>query len=230
VGHTNNVTHVGGDDFVDLVRWRQESNGVVVYTIGLKPGRKIWGWHGRFDGTKLRVDVRRPLKSNRKRPLEGWKIMLDPGHMPSAPGATGPLATKEMDANIAIAQVTAELLRKEGALPILTRSSSTDEVSLTDRPKLALEQGADLFISIHNNALPDGSNPFSKARGFSVYYYHPQSLALARAIHDSYIKNIPLADDGLLWGNLLVARLSAVPSILIENAYLLYPEQQPILV
>jgi N-acetylmuramoyl-L-alanine amidase len=230
VGHTNIVTYDGGSDFVDQVRWRQEAAGVVAVTVRLKPGRRLWGWNARYDGASaLHLDLRRPPRVNPKRPLEGLKVMLDPGHMPSAPGAIGPLGTKEMDANYAIAQAAAELLRREGAVPLLTRGTTTDEVSLVDRPKQAVERGADVFVSIHNNALPDGTNPFSKPRGFTVFYYHPHSLALGRAMHDSYAQNVPLPDEGLQWDNLLVARLSAVPAILVENSYIIIPEQEALL-
>jgi N-acetylmuramoyl-L-alanine amidase len=230
VGHTNIVTYDGGSDFVDFVRWRQESTGVTAFTVRLKTGRKLWGWNARYDGgSSLRLDLRRPPRVNPRRPLEGLKVMLDPGHMPSAPGATGPLGTKEMDANYAIAEATAERLRREGANVLLTRGTTTDEVSLTDRPKQALDRGADIFVSLHNNALPDGSNPFSKPRGFTVFYYHTHSLALARAVHAAYAARVPVADEGLQWDNLLVARLSAVPAILVENAFIILPDQEALL-
>ena len=229
-GHTNIVSTEGGSDFVDQVRWHQEATGVVAVTVRRKPGRKIWGWNARYDGaSSLRLDLRRPPHVNRRRPLEGLRVMLDPGHMPSAPGATGPLGTHEMDANYAIAQAAAELLRREGAVPLLTRGTTTDEVSLVDRPRQAVDRGADIFISLHNNALPDGTNPFSKPRGFNVFYYHPHSLALGRAVHEAYAKAAPVPDEGLQWDNLLVARLSAVPAILVENAYMILPEQEALL-
>jgi len=38
---------------------------------------------------------------------------------------------------------------------------------------------ADLFVSVHNNALPDGINPFTN-HGVSTYYYHPHSARLAK--------------------------------------------------
>lgn len=229
VGHTNLVVRDGTEEFVDFVRWRQDENGVVAYTVRLKPGRRLWGWNARLDGGGLRLDLRRPPKVDPRRPLAGVRVMLDPGHMPSAPGAMGPLGTKEMDANYALAQAAAERLLKEGAVPLLTRGTTTDEVSLTDRPRQAVERNADLFVSLHNNALPDGMNPFSKPRGFTVFYYHPHSLALGRAVHEAYRTHDPLPDEGLQWDNLLVARLSAVPAVLIENAFIILPEQEALL-
>jgi N-acetylmuramoyl-L-alanine amidase len=108
----------------------------------------------------------------------------------------------------------------------MTRADAQHEVSLVDRPRQAVERGADLFVSLHNNALPDGENPFSKPRGFTIFYYHPHSLELGRAVHDAYARRIRLPDEGLRWGNLLVSRLSAMPAILVENAYMIFPDQE----
>jgi len=229
-GHTNWMAYEGDGDFIDEVRWRQEATDTVAVTVRLKSGRKLWGWNAHYEGgASLRLDLRRAPRIDAAKPLAGLKIMLDPGHMPSAPGAIGPLGTKEMDVNYAVAQSLADILKREGAVPLLTRSTTTDEVSLADRPRQAVERGADLFLSLHNNALPDGSNPFAKPRGFTIFYYHPQSLALARALHAAYRTSVPLADEGLQWGNLLVARLSAVPAILTESAYMILPEQEVLL-
>ncbi|MEK7383831.1 MAG: N-acetylmuramoyl-L-alanine amidase, partial [Elusimicrobiota bacterium] len=227
VGHTNWVTYEGDSNFIEEVRWSQEATDIVAVTVRLKPGRRLWGWNAHYDaGASLKLDLRRPPQVSPANPLAGLKVMLDPGHMPSATGATGPMGTKEMDANYAIAQSLAEILTRDGAVVLVTRSSPTEEVSLSDRPRQAVERGADLFVSIHNNALPDGSNPFAKPRGFTVFYYHTHSLALGRALHAAYRDKVPLPDEGLQWGNLLVARLTAVPAVLIENAHMIMPDQE----
>ena len=228
IGHTNWVVN-DAPDFVREVRWRQEASGVVAVTIHLQPGKTLWGWWPAHEGGALRLDLRGLPDIDPAGPLRGIKIMLDPGHMPSATGSTGPLGTKEMDANYAIALAAKARLEKAGAVVLMTRKDWTDEVSLVDRPKQAVERGADLFVSLHNNALPDGENPFGKPRGFTVFYYHPQSRELGRAVHESFRARIKLGDEGLRWGNLLVARLPAVPAILVENAYMIFPEQEALL-
>ena len=231
VGHTNLVVFDGGpSDFVEQIHWRQEADGVVALRVRLKPGKRLWGYLARYgaDGS-VRLQLRRPPRIDPRRPLSGLRVMLDPGHMPSAPGAIGPLGTKEMDANYAIAQAAAKILKREGAVVLLTRRSAADEVSLTDRPRQAADRDADLFVSLHNNALPDGTNPFSKPRGFTVFYYHPHSLALGRAVHEAYHAAVSLPDEGLQWDNLLVARLTSAPAILVENAYIIVPEQEALL-
>ena len=134
-----------------------------------------------------------------------------------------------MDANYAIAMAAKTKLEKEGAIVLVTRNDALHEVGLLDRPKQAIDRGADLFVSLHNNAMGDGENPFGKPRGFTVFYYHPQSLELGRAMHAAYLSHIKLADEGLRWGNLLVARQSAMPAILVENAYMIIPDQEAML-
>ncbi len=231
MGHTNWVTYDSKDDFVDEIRWTQEATDVVAVKVRLRPGKLLWGWLAAYDGpgSSLRLELRKPPAVDPRNPLAGARIMLDPGHMPSASGSTGPLGTKEMDANYAIALAVEQRLRRDGALPLLTRGSADHEVGLAERPRQALERGADLFVSLHNNALPDGANPFAKPRGFTVFYYHPQSLELARNVHRGFRVRVPLPDEGLQWGNLLVARLTAMPAILVENAYMIFPEQEALL-
>lgn len=230
-GHTNWVIYDSKDDFVDEVRWTQEATDVMALRVRLKPGRRLWGWHAAYDGAgaSLRLELRRPPRVDPSRPLAGVRVMLDPGHMPSATGATGPLGTKEMDANYAIALAVEQRLRRNGAVPLVTRDGPDHELGLLERPRMAQERDADLFVSLHNNALPDGSNPFAKPRGFTIFYYHPQSLELARNVHRGFRVRVPLPDEGLQWGNLAVARLTAMPAILVENAYMIFPEQEALL-
>jgi N-acetylmuramoyl-L-alanine amidase len=228
VGHTNWAVNEA-PDFVQEVRWRQEASDVVAVTILLKPGEVLWGWWPSYDGGALRLELRRTPKISDYKPFAGLTVMLDPGHMPSATGSTGPLGTREMDANYAIAIAAKGRLEHAGAAVLMTRADPLHEVSLVDRPRQAVERGADLFVSLHNNALPDGENPAAKPRGFSIFYYHPHSLALGRAVHESFRGRIKLPDEGLRWGNLLVARQSAMPAILVENAYMIFPEQEALL-
>lgn len=228
IGHTNWMIN-NAPEFVQEVRWRQESTDVVAVTILLRPAEVLWGWWPSYDGGSLRLEFRRTPTISEYKPLSGIKVMLDPGHMPSATGATGPMGTREMDANYAIATAAKARLERAGAIVQMTRESPVHEVSLVDRPKQAVERGADIFISLHNNALPDGEYPFGKPRGFTVFYYHPHSLALGQAVHGAYRSRIKLADEGLRWGNLLVSRQSAVPSILVENAHMIFPDQEALL-
>jgi len=165
-------------------------------------------------------------------PLKGIKIVLDPGHSPKRippfDGAVGPSGYFEFEANKAIADKLALKLQKLGASVYMTRIGD-ENVPLTDRPLIAKKFDADIFISIHNNAIPDGEDPFSKPRGFQVYYHHPNSMPLAKSIHKAFLKNVPLPDEGLRYGDYHVIRQTYMPAILIENAYMILPQQEEML-
>lgn len=229
--HTQWMVHDPNDALVDDIRFAQETTGGAVVTIRLRGGQELWGYQASYTGSGLKIDIRRPprLAAAPDSPLAGLTVFLDPGHMPSLPGVLGALGTREMDVNYATAKDVEALLVKEKAKPVLSRSSPDDEVGLIDRPRLAVEKKADLFISLHNNALPDGSNPFARPHGFSVFYHHPHSLGLAREVHHAYQRLVPLTDESLRFGDLLVARLTAMPAIIVESAYMTYPEQEEML-
>lgn len=225
--YTNWMIYDSTDTYVRDVRWTQEETDTVAATIVLN--RKLWGFQTSWEGGLLKVELRHPPKIGAQGSvLKDRVIILDPGHMPSAPGATGVKGTLEKDVNLATAKALEVLLTQEGAKPVMTRAGD-EEVGLVDRPRIAADQRGELFISIHNNNLPDGINPFDSPHGFSIFYYHPQSFDFARAMHRSYVRNIRLPDEGLRYGNLLVARTTEMPSILLESAYMTFPDQEELL-
>jgi N-acetylmuramoyl-L-alanine amidase len=143
-------------------------------------------------------------------------------------GAVGPLGTFEVNINLDLSKKLKVKLEELGAVVKLTRAGD-ENVELADRPKLARDLGGDLFLSLHNNAIGDGEDPFGKPRGFSVYHYHRHSLPLAAAIHRSFLRDIPLPDEGLRYGDYLVARMTWMPAALIEHAYMIIPRQEELL-
>jgi len=149
--------------------------------------------------------------------------VIDPGHS-SDPGAIGPTGYTEAEANLGISLQLQKELEKRGAIVIMTRDD-TSHVDLYARPAIAKLAGADLFVSVHNNALPDGVNPWAN-NGTSSYYYHPHSLSLAREIHARMIDATKLPDHGLFHGNLAVLRPTQYPAVLVECAFMLIPEQE----
>ena len=230
VGHLNRILYDPADTFVRAIDWRQAETTTAVVTLHLDPGQRLWGTHGAWEGGALKLDLRRAptLAPKGQSVFKGRAIVVDAGHMPSAPGAVGPRGVMEKDVNLAIAKQLEKLLAAEGAAPAMTRPGD-DEVGLQARARIAWEKRGDLFISIHNNSLADGDNPFARPHGFSIFYFHPHSIELARAVHDSYKRRIPLPDEGLWYGNLLVARMTEMPAILTESAYMIFPEQEALL-
>jgi N-acetylmuramoyl-L-alanine amidase len=96
---------------------------------------------------------------------------------------------------------------------------------LYDRPAIARAAEVDIFVSIHNNALPDGINPFIN-NGTSSYYYHPHSRRLARTLHPRLVRAARLSDYGQYHANFAVLRPTQYPSVLLECAFMMIPEQE----
>ena len=80
-------------------------------------------------------------------------IAIDPGHGGRDPGAVGPKGTQEKDVVMKIAKRLKSLIDKEpGMRAILTRSSDR-YLRLRQRIKIARQHKANMFISIHADAL-----------------------------------------------------------------------------
>ncbi len=81
-------------------------------------------------------------------------VVIDPGHGGKDPGAIGPRGTMEKDIALDVARRLKERLNHNERLHIYLTRETDKTVSLSDRVKFANDIGADLFISIHVNALP----------------------------------------------------------------------------
>lgn len=189
---------------------------------GPRTGRPLEPGEAMDGGAILRLSIRRPPAIDSTAPLRGRRIAVDPGH-PGA-GSYGPTGLFEGDANLAVARRLAELLTDAGATPVMVRTDRSP-VGLYERTQRAREADAELFVSIHNNAFPDGVNPFELA-GTSTFYYHPRSAALARAVQTALVRRIGLRDLGPLWGDLAVVREPWMPAVLAEGAFMMVPEHE----
>ncbi|MCX6836119.1 MAG: N-acetylmuramoyl-L-alanine amidase [candidate division Zixibacteria bacterium] len=220
--NTDWIRYDFADPLVALVTWSQPEDGL--YEITLKLTQDVWGYDTYYQGDTFYLRVNRPPE--RTGYMLGKTIVLDPGHA-SDPGAIGPTGLTEAEANLGIALALRDELVKKGAKVVMTRSDMS-HVGLYDRPVIAKLADADLFISVHNNALPDGVNPFTN-HGVSTYYYQPHSIGLARVIHAQMLKATGMPDFGLYYGNLAVARPTQYPAVLVECAFMMLPEQEALL-
>ena len=91
-------------------------------------------------------------------------IVIDPGHGGEDPGAIGRKGTKEKDIVLKISKRLKDTLnQRTGYKAFLTRNGDY-YVPFKKRLKIAREYGADLFISVHSDAVRD-----HRVRGGSVY-------------------------------------------------------------
>ncbi len=219
-GDVSWLRYGAGDSPVRRVTWSQEPGDRTVVSIDLTGG--VWGYRTHWSGTDLILEVRRPPQMDRGRPLAGRLVVVDPGHPPA--GATGPTGLREADANLAVGLRLRTLLEAAGARVVMTRTTDVP-VELNARVRLADSLDADLLVSIHNNALPDGLNPFTN-NGTSVYYNHPRSLPLARAIQMALVKRFGVRDLGVGRADLALTRATWQPAVLCEGLYMIVPDQE----
>jgi N-acetylmuramoyl-L-alanine amidase len=91
-------------------------------------------------------------------------IAVDAGHGGDDPGATGEVGTHEKDVTLAIAKALAARIEREpGMRAVLTRSGDYF-VDLVERRRRAQQAHADMFVSIHADAIRD-----REVSGASVY-------------------------------------------------------------
>lgn len=97
-------------------------------------------------------------------------VVIDPGHGGKDSGAVG---NGYMEKNIvlAIAKKLSDRLNNKGYTVYMTRSDDRF-IELKDRTKFANDKNADLFISVHANAIPKTSDP-NKAQGIETYFLSP---------------------------------------------------------
>jgi N-acetylmuramoyl-L-alanine amidase len=97
-------------------------------------------------------------------PLRDAVVAIDAGHGGRDPGAIGQRKTREKDITLAVALKLYDRLRaRPGITPVLIRDSDV-YVELRERMNIARQHGADLFVSIHADAIKR-----KEAKGSSVY-------------------------------------------------------------
>jgi len=210
------------DSLIEQIVWSQPEPGMTCLKVYLTSDR-IWGYDAYYVDDEFHFRIN---KHPHKYHLSDFRFVIDPGHSPD-PGAIGPTGLMEKDVNLAIARQLKKELERKGATAVLTRSDDSP-LPLAERPKIAVREKADIFISIHNNALPDGVNPFTN-NGVSTYYYHPHSAALARSVQKALARELGLPDFGWYYANFAVDRPTQYPAILVESAFIILPEQETLL-
>ena len=153
-------------------------------------------------------------------------IVIDPGHGgDSDPGCIYG-GYEERDITLSIALKTRDKLLSMGYTVVMTREEDVGLV-LESRPQKANDIGADLFVSIHINALNDTSYS-----GVETWYNEklPQSAGLALAIQNEVYFAAQSWDRGIkadpAGSGLVVTRETDMPSCLVECGYLSNPDER----
>ncbi len=144
-----------------------------------------------------------------------YRIMLDPGHGGSDPGASGPSAPHEATLALRCAKNIASWLSTNKCPYKMTRTTDT-YVTLSARRAQSVSYDPYLFCSIHLNAF-NGS-----AHGTETWYYWSSgnSKPLANKVHATMVQQLGRTNRGVKQNGWTVITGSAsVPAILTEALF-----------
>jgi N-acetylmuramoyl-L-alanine amidase len=169
-------------------------------------------------------------------------IVLDPGHGGRDTGKVNSrVNVVEKDMTLDTARRVKTLLESAGFKVVLTRTEDRF-LALPDRAEIATRAGADLFVSLHYNAVESDAE---RVTGVEVYTMTPQyqlstdrrpddqvpvfnpgnfhdhwNTVLGVALHRSLLQTLKVPDRGLKRGRYAVLRLARCPAVLIEAGFL----------
>lgn len=215
------VNFATNDQVVRDLTWEQVATDRLRVTVHLR--QAPYGYITLWERGAFVLRVRKPpVVLDPSRPLAGRVIAVDPGHPPI--GSTGPTGLYEGDATLAVGLALKPMLEAAGATVIMTRNAA-GPVALGDRAIIARRAAADVMVSIHLNAHPDGVNPY-RTNGSGTYFFHDRAEPLARAVQRGMVRWMGLRDLGVNYDNLAVARPTWFPAILCEGAFVILPDQE----
>jgi len=191
----------------------------------------------------LRTTIQPLLWPRKGRPGAGVRLVcLDPGHGGNDPGyCVG--SRQEKKYTLLLAQQLRDQLGNAGLKVMLTRTRDK-RVELSARPELAKQRNADLFISLHFNAVATSA---SSVEGAEVYCmtppgaastnargegsgtgvmtgnrYNDENLLLAYSVQKA-LAHSGVAERGVKRARFEVLREAGLPAILIEAGFLSHP-------
>jgi len=183
-------------------------------------------------------------------PAQATHIVVDTGHAPNRPGATGASGRVEYLYNLDVSNLVAADLRAAGDR-VTQVAANGAEVELGKRSRMA--PTADFFVSIHHDSMQQQYIDAGRQRefaGFSVFVSernpkYEQSLRCARAIGEELVaagekpslyhaepiagENRPLIDRRLgvhRFDGLAVLKTAPMPAVLVEVGVIVNPDEE----
>ncbi len=146
-------------------------------------------------------------------------VYLDPGHGGTDEGCARN-GVREKDLNLAIALLVRDELKAQGYQVIMSRETDT-YVAKEDRVNEANQAGADIYISIHQNATDEGAG----VSGMEVWYEEDDSRRdskrLAQLIQQQTIRSTGAMERELRGdADFHVTGSTSMPACLIETGFL----------
>lgn len=151
------------------------------------------------------TEIETTIVENKKPDFSDFTIFLDPGHGFSDDGTLSPSdigSINESETVLDIGLKVKELLLKKGFNIVLSRETNYDKrqeeemfkLRNEERVKTAENVNADIYVSLHVDALDEKIKGFEKVNGYTIYYCDNEVKKsenielLAKCIMDSFVK------------------------------------------
>jgi len=204
-----------GTGAVRTIRSAIRANGQLRVVLDLNAGVRsrsfTTGPNARY-GDRLVIDLQHrgsltPVKraSEEYRPGRDIVIAIDPGHGGHDPGAIGKRRTREKDVALSISRELAQRINAETGMKAVLVRNADIYIDHRARTGIARRNKADLFVSIHADAVSD-----RRANGASVY-----ALSLKGA-SDEAAKQLAQRENASVGGVSLEDKDDVLASVLID--------------
>ncbi len=174
------------------------------------------------------VRERASMRDDAGRPsLAEVRLLLDPGHGPDDPGATGPDGTPEHEITWGITNRLAGRLTALGAHVVLSRGPLTTP-GTSERAALANREEVAAILSVHLNRLAS-----VEAHGAAAYYFgqdqyvSQRGRALARLAVDNIVARTGTANCRTHASTSTLLREARAPAVVVEPGFLTHPNEGP---
>jgi N-acetylmuramoyl-L-alanine amidase len=199
------------NEYVKQIRIAQKNPTTVrvVVDLDLKKTKRFQVWHI-FDPFRIVIDIypqtttrdetpektpqpAQPTKSGysmaRQLGLGINRIVIDPGHGGKDPGCIGRKGAREKDIVLDVSARLKKLLTTQTRVEVIMTRESDIFIPVENRPVIANQKQADLFISVHAN-----SNPRKNRSGVQTFFLNfssdPSVIATAALENATSSKNI----------------------------------------
>lgn len=148
------------------------------------------------------------------------RVALDDGHGINTPGKRTPDGYNENRFNSPVVKKLAKLLKDDGRFEVYEVADGDSDVPLTTRTNRANSWGADIYISVHYNAM--GFTWSNHIGGIETFSYPGSSTGkkIAACLHKQLIKGTKLYDRGLKTADFHVLRETRMPAALVECGFM----------
>lgn len=215
--------------------WRKSGNTAVL-RLTLREKGQFYGYSAVWDNDGvLQLSFKHPsgiAKNPASKPLQGVRIVLDPGHGGNSSGTYGTIPKLyEKTLTLRYAKTLKNKLEALGATVAMTRTTDVnpDNPDMSSRTAFARNNGTDLLISVHMNGVKGQS-----ASGCSIHYFNEYSYPINRQITDAMQaveKTYGVGNrwEACAWSPFFLCRVHDCPSILIEYGFMTNPKNMELL-